>query len=187
MTAVAHIDERSNFFSTIAGSRTLAMLASFEDGRSIIKRIVAKKVPISIFSYPRSISQMMKNDNNTDEDQEEDADEKEDTNKLTAEITNNSNYSSNNYQSSVVTYRSSEAKKGAVEKCTFKTIATNENVLTVLIDELEYKLYKLLFNRILSDSKELGPGCLSALTDALLFLQEEGNTGIDTSYFLHYE
>ncbi|KAI7895120.1 uncharacterized protein EV154DRAFT_33959 [Mucor mucedo] len=54
-SAVKDIHKESNFFSTISGSRTLAMLASFESGREIIKLIIAKELPISIFSDPRYV------------------------------------------------------------------------------------------------------------------------------------
>lgn len=57
------------------------------------------------------------------------------------------------------------------------SLSTNENALTLLIEKTNYDLYNLLFNRILSDSKSIGIGCLSALTDALIFLQERANNG----------
>lgn len=62
-------------------------------------------------------------------------------------------------------------------------LSTNENALTVLVEKLSYDLYKLLFNRILSDSKVVGIGSLSALTDVLIYLQEHSNNGKQSSYF----
>lgn len=56
-------------------------------------------------------------------------------------------------------------------------LSTNENALTVLVDAMSYDLYKLLFNRVLSDSKVVGIGSLSALTDVLILLQETQNSG----------
>lgn len=56
-------------------------------------------------------------------------------------------------------------------------LSTNENTLTVLIEKMSYDLYELLFNRILSDSKVVGIGSLSALTDVLIYLQETSNNG----------
>lgn len=144
-SSVCNIKTDSNFFSTIAGSRTLAMLASFEEGRVVIKSIIARRVPINIFSYARTGSQEI-------------PDEGPDKNMLDE-----------------MAYRSSPAKN--FSKCVpnTKIIASKENVLTVLIDELSHDLYTLLFNCILTDSKKLGPGCLSSLTDALLYLQVRGN------------
>ncbi|CEP15173.1 hypothetical protein [Parasitella parasitica] len=54
-------------------------------------------------------------------------------------------------------------------------VNTRENALTVLIEEFDYDLYQLMFNRVIYHSKQLGTGCLSAVTDALIFLQERGN------------
>ncbi|KAI9331985.1 hypothetical protein BD770DRAFT_416403 [Pilaira anomala] len=100
-----NIDINSNFFSTISGSRTLAMLVFFSEGRRIIVLIVEKPVPISSFSYHRPF----------------------------------------------------------------------------------YELFRLLFNRMLLDSKKLGPGCLSASTDALIFLPENGSDRLlDSSKKLLY-
>lgn len=46
--------ERSNYFTTISGSNSLALLASFEDGRSILFRVVQdEEVAVSLFSYLR--------------------------------------------------------------------------------------------------------------------------------------
>lgn len=193
-SAVGNIDVESNFFSTIAGSRTLAMLASFKSGREIIKLIVFKTIPISIFSYARTAPKVR-----IDEDEKYWNDVKK---SLLKRFHNKFRYGDNSTQQDAqseyytqsqygiqseqqgtlgapdkISYRSSKQKPSLSEHCSHQSIAGNENVLTVLIEELNYDLYKLLFNRILSDSKKLGPGCLSALTDALLFLQEEGNSG----------
>lgn len=51
----------------------------------------------------------------------------------------------------------------------------NENALIVLIELLQDDLFKLLLNRVLLHSKNLGTGSFSALTDTILFLQERGN------------
>lgn len=173
-SAVKNIDEESNFFSTIAGSRTLAMLASFKSGRDIIKLIVAEGIPISIFSYARTIAAQPKMD----------SDEKYMNEKKQALFKffgysakrNKKNEHEESF-SNVLTYRSSDPNLLTEEPRKVDPIMGNENVLTVLIETLNYDMYSLLFNRILSDAKRLGPGCLSALTDALLFLQEEDNAG----------
>jgi hypothetical protein len=45
---------KSNYFTTISGSKTLAMLASFEVGRGILLGILeTDDLPISLFSYSR--------------------------------------------------------------------------------------------------------------------------------------
>ncbi|KAL0145079.1 hypothetical protein V8B55DRAFT_1442683 [Mucor lusitanicus] len=54
----------------------------------------------------------------------------------------------------------------------------NENALIVLIEFLEDDLFELMFNRVLLHSKKLGTGSFSAVTDAILFLQERGNGGL---------
>ncbi|KAL7310470.1 hypothetical protein PS15m_009966 [Mucor circinelloides] len=109
----------SKYFTTISGSNTLAMLASFELGREIIFDIIeTEELPITLFSYVRSSS--------------------------------------------------SQAVPG-------KTMDTSENALTILIEEFDYDLYELMFNRVILYSKQLGTGCFSAITDALIFLQERGN------------
>lgn len=47
-------ETESEYFTTISGSNTLAMLASFEAGRDVIFDIIqTKKLPISLFSYVR--------------------------------------------------------------------------------------------------------------------------------------
>ncbi|KAG2206944.1 hypothetical protein INT47_008413 [Mucor saturninus] len=176
-SAVKDIDIESNFFSTIAGSRTLAMLASFKDGRQIIKSILEKEIPISIFSYARTIK-------------------KETPHKYKESLRDNivnlrellgvketiiptpGPEPQSASDSEAMTYRSSELNLIVQTPKNLDMIAGKENVLTVLIEELDHKLYKFLFNRILSDAKKLGPGCFFALTDALLFLQEEDNTDL---------
>jgi hypothetical protein len=172
--ALKNITKESNFFSTIAGSRTLAMLTSFEDGRDIVKQIFGMNIYISIFSYPRSINERTKNDQK-DYDDDDDCEEMEE---YTREITTDSSYSNNSLvqsSSGISSYRSSKRKD--VPEYLGNSILENENILTILIENFAYDLYKLVFNRILLDSKELGPGCLSVLSDALIYLQEEGNYG----------
>lgn len=173
-SAVKNIDEESNFFSTIAGSRTLAMLASFKSGRDIIKLIVAEGIPISIFSYARTIAAQPK----MDSDEKYMNEKKQALFKFFgyAAKRNKKNEHEESF-SNVLTYRSSDPNLLTEEPRKVDPIVGNENVLTVLIETLNYDMYSLLFNRILSDAKRLGPGCLSALTDALLFLQEEDNAG----------
>jgi hypothetical protein len=89
-----NITKESNFFSTIAGSRTLAMLASIEDGRDIVKQIFGMNIYISIFSYPRSINERTKN-NQKDYDDDDDCEEMEEYFGITREITTDSSYSNN--------------------------------------------------------------------------------------------
>jgi hypothetical protein len=145
----------------MSGSRALAMLASFPVGRQIIKDIIRNEsIPISIFSYPICI-----NDNYSEDIRN------------SAHVLRTKTYGTPNEPKEGITYRSSPDPDVEI-RGTRQSIAENENVLTVLITELDYNLYKLLFNRILFDSKKIGPGCLSALVDALVFLQEEGNTGM---------
>jgi hypothetical protein len=114
-------ETESEYFTTISGSNTIAMLASFEAGRDIIFDIIrTEELPISLFSYVRKNA----------------ATEEED-----------------NY------------------------VSRNENALTILIEKLDYDLYELLFNRIVFHSRELGIGSFSAITDAVLFLQDRGDEG----------
>lgn len=178
--AIDNIDIESNFFSTIAGSRTLAMLASFKSGREIIKSIVVKPIPISIFSYARPISKLPDPDEDEDERYERIQSEKRKREKQ-AKMERKSGEVSGSGAQETSTRTVSLYRDSIMKLCTVtedkQSIASNENVLTVLIDELSYDMYRLLFNRILSDSKKMGPGCLSSLTEALLLLQEEGNTG----------
>lgn len=188
-SATNNIKNNYNYFSTLSGSKTLVTLASFKEGREIIKLLLPKKVPISIFSFhiplakinnerPAEVDKAMeywknyysnmkaKLGRSTETNTETDTTSRKDTEDKNA---------SNDVFENKITYRSSEEESVSSEKC--EMMATNENVLTVLIEESSYDLFKLLFNRILFDSKKLGPGCLSALTDALVFLQEEGNSG----------
>ncbi|KAI8887137.1 hypothetical protein K501DRAFT_307808 [Backusella circina FSU 941] len=96
------------FFTTVSGSRTLAMLASFPLGQNILKYIITTpRIPINIFSY---------------------------------------------------------AKEKNVQ----------ESMLTVLIEENKDDLFKVFFNRVLTDSYDAGPGNLSAVMDCLLYLQDQG-------------
>ncbi|KAI8091656.1 hypothetical protein BDF21DRAFT_490379 [Thamnidium elegans] len=190
LASLNSFDINSNYFSTIAGSRTLAMLASFKTGRKIIFMIVKQSIPISIFSYVRSQSEI--NQSNPQETQQDIIDREEYENSLlartqsvrTEEVSLENDESKDPEGSNMptpsegVSYRSAPLKPVDETANKNSLIASNENVLTVLIHELSYDLYKLLFNRILSDSKRLGPGCLSSLTDALLFLQEEGNSDL---------
>lgn len=190
VTSLSNLDIESNYFSTIAGSRTLAMLASFKTGRRIIFMIVNQSIPISIFSYVRSQSEI--NRSNPEETKEDRVEREEyehslmtrtqsqrtEGSSLENSLSNDpGKYNMPTLYPGELSYRSAPFKLAEETKTKNVIIASNENVLTVLIHELSYDLYKLLFNRILSDSKKLGPGCLSSLTDALLFLQEEGNSG----------
>lgn len=165
--AISDIKDDSNFFSTIAGSRTLAMLASFEDGRKVISLIVARKVPISIFSYARSQSEIDRNNPPKNYENKDDVF----TPKPRGEIKTESNMPNTKIKN-IIFYRSSTSKPPYRRGLNITVIAPNENVLTVLIDELNYDWFKFLFNRILLDSGKIGPGCLSSLTDALLYLEE---------------
>lgn len=111
----------SNYFTTIPGSNTLAILASFNIGREILFDILeTDSLPISLFSYIRKNAK---------------------TEKLNERITR------------------------------------KENALTILIENLEYDLYHLLFNRLLLSSAKLGNGSFSAITDTLVFLQNRGAQG----------
>lgn len=159
-------NKNSNYFATMAGSRTLSMLASFAHGREIIKLLLKSKAAItfSIFSYPRELE--------TNNDRKDTDNEMENTAVLVRVV----EHAGSNKRDGVIGYRNSP-KITEFVKGKYYSIAENENVLTVLIKELSYNLYTLMFNRILSDSKKIGPGCLSALVDALVYLQEEGNTG----------
>lgn len=53
----------------------------------------------------------------------------------------------------------------------------NENALIVLIEQEDFALYELLLNRVILHAKELGAGCFTAITDALVFLESRGYTG----------
>lgn len=154
----------------MAGSRTLAMLASFNDGKEIIKQILSTSKTISVLSYTRSIRKPKKNKENKDYDGDQG--------------TGNQDHLLNPQSRKPIQYRASIAAKSTEHQNKYNnkvetSKAANENVLTILLkDEWDYSLYNVLLNRVILDSKELGPGCLSALTDVLLFLQEDKNTGI---------
>lgn len=113
--------EKSRYFTTISGSNTLAMLASFQDGRDIIFQILqTDHLPINIIGYVRIDA-------------------------LTE-------------------------KKG-------EFVHRNENALTILIEQFDYELFDLLFNRVLLYSANLGVGAFCAITETLVFLQGRGETG----------
>lgn len=172
--SIFNIDDNCTYFSTISGSRTLAMLASFEDGRKVIKTIVAKNVPISIFSYSRSQSEIDKNNPPKNDEESGDVSSSKprgiDKGKAKSDDSTESNMPI--IDETGIFYRSSTSKPPYKKRLNTTVIAFNENVLTVLIDELNYDWFKFLFNRIISDSERVGPGCLSSLTDALLYLEE---------------
>ncbi|KAL7320004.1 hypothetical protein PS15m_003076 [Mucor circinelloides] len=112
--------EKSRYFTTISGSNTLAMLASFQDGRDIIFQILqTDDLPINIIGYVR-------------------------VDALTE-------------------------KKG-------ESVDRNENALTILIEQFDYELFDLLFNRVLLYSANLGIGAFCAITETLVFLQGRGET-----------
>ncbi|CAO0791430.1 unnamed protein product [Mucor circinelloides] len=112
--------EKSRYFTTISGSNTLAMLASFQDGRDIIFQILqTDDLPINIIGYVR-------------------------VDALTE-------------------------KKG-------EFVDRNENALTILIEQFDYELFDLLFNRVLLYSANLGVGAFCAITETLVFLQRRGET-----------
>jgi hypothetical protein len=52
-----------------------------------------------------------------------------------------------------------------------------ESMLTVLIEMNKDDLFNVFFNRVLMDSYDAGPGNLSAVMDALLYLQDQGISG----------
>lgn len=171
----------SNHFSTIASSKTLAMLASFESGRNIIKTLISIELPIIILSYPSStVVPVKKNDILWHHEQKGHSsyfseNSNSDTSTFPQTRLSLFNGVTDNGMLSQVKYRNSYQE----DQCVNEQVSRgNENVLTVLIKENEDDLFKLLFNRILHHSKLLGPGALLALTDALLFLQKEGNSGI---------
>ncbi|KAI7895161.1 uncharacterized protein EV154DRAFT_496092 [Mucor mucedo] len=174
-TAIKNIDKESNFFSTIAGSRTLAMLASFEMGKEIIKLIVIQPIPISIFSYAKPIPEIFETPDDYDDR------ERLKTSRMNAPSIRNFNGTDSGTNSISVNYKMAyrdSPPRFNKHVQNNQSMVSNENVLTVLIEDLSYEMYQLLFNRILADSKKLGPGCLSSLTDALLLLQVEGNVDL---------
>ncbi|KAI8087451.1 hypothetical protein BDF21DRAFT_491903 [Thamnidium elegans] len=173
-SSISDIKSDCNFFSTIAGSRTLAMLASFEDGREMIKLILGSKTRISIFGYLRSQSEIDKKNRTKGYGRFDSVPPPKSRGVLINRLQSRNITGSN---LPVITkggifYRSSMFKPNYRKSSDTTTIAPNENALTVLLDELSHDLYKLLFNRILLDSTIVGPGCLSSLTDTLLYLEE---------------
>jgi hypothetical protein len=145
------------------------MLASFCKGREIVKMILIRDdTPVRVFSYPRSYTEMTKYSRKHNND--------DDYSSIHTVASNLEDYDNSlaTATSSVRSYRSSIPIKSRNlgKKVKFsQSIAPNENVLTVLAEETSYILFKLLFNKLLSDSKEVGPGCLSPLTDTIFFLQ----------------
>lgn len=59
----------------------------------------------------------------------------------------------------------------------YKRADRNENALIILIEEQDFALYELLLNRVILHAEELGAGCYTAITDALIFLEGRGDTG----------
>jgi hypothetical protein len=107
----------TKYFTTISGSKTLAMLASFKFGQTILKDIITTPgIPINIASYTK--------ENNE-----------------------------------------------------------RENVLTVLTEKDRDDLFSVFFNRVLTDSYNEGPGNLSAVMDALVYLQSRETPGIFFFFF----
>jgi hypothetical protein len=142
----------------MVGSRVLAMLASFKEGRDIILLILNKAIPISIFSYPvRTYENRLGNYYDPD----------------FSPLRRTKRYTDNE-----ITYRNCATVFEAEMEDPKESIVVTESLLTVLIKEMKYDLYALVFNRILTDSKKFGPGCLLVLTDALIYLQKEGLTGM---------
>ncbi|KAG2233522.1 hypothetical protein INT48_003393 [Thamnidium elegans] len=169
-SSISDIKNDCHFFSTINGSRTLAMLSSFEDGRNMIKIILASKAPISIFSYVRSQSEIDRN--NPPKRNEYIPGISLSKPRQMANYTREEESNMPDTTEVGVYYRSSTCKPPYRKRTDTTIIAPNENALTVLIDEQSHDWYKLLFNRILLDSQSVGPSCFSALTDTLLYLEE---------------
>lgn len=169
-STISDIKDDCNFFVTFSGSRMIAMLASFEEGRTVIKSILATKVPISIFSYTSPRSELERRKSTTFF---------ESIFKTAPVITEPAIDTRTVYNMPDTTkeglfHRSSQRKLQHGNDRSCISIASNENILTVLIDQLKYDLYNLLFNRILLDSTGIGAGCFAALTDTLLYLEEGG-------------
>lgn len=140
----------------MAGSRALCLLALFGTGREMIKKILKNEaIPFGIFS----ISVMSTTATMEDLKQQQKNSKKE--------------YSA--YEKA--TYRRSTASPQINLGQIVSSSLFDANLMTVLLTMLCYDLFELVFNRVLSDSKKIGPGCLSALTDALIYLQKEKNTG----------
>ncbi|KAG2229372.1 hypothetical protein INT48_000909 [Thamnidium elegans] len=159
------IGPKSTYFTNIAGNRTLAMLASFEEGRKIIAMVMAKPFLISIYSYPKSLpeTKMAKSKEVKDAIRNWRGRWK----KLIGKQDNETSSQEDTSETSLV---NSNCEPNPTNNTAIA--ARNENVLTVLVENSSYKLFKLLFNRVLSDSKTLGTGSLSVLTEVVLFLQE---------------
>ncbi|KAI8976471.1 hypothetical protein BDB01DRAFT_347644 [Pilobolus umbonatus] len=105
---IEYLTDKSQYFCTLSGSNTMAILASFEDGQDLLYDLFAiKQIPFSIFSFKQEVQL--------------------------------------------------------------------ENVLTVLIDEDNDTLAHFLYNKIIVNSKLLGPGVFLGLVDTLLYLQYKGN------------
>ncbi|KAI8080376.1 hypothetical protein BDF21DRAFT_398982 [Thamnidium elegans] len=191
-SALRGIGPKSTYFTNITGNKTLAMLASFEEGRKIIAKIITTPVPISICSYPRTSLEIKKiNPKKVKEAIHYWKDSRMGKNfrkKETVPSTNSPESTDNYLRSRRKKHRYQKMKDGT------DTIARNENVLTVLIDNWSYYLFKLLFNRVLSDSKILGVGSLCAIMDVIVFLQEADSGLLDSelnayreSYAFHYK
>jgi hypothetical protein len=112
------LPKSTKYFTTLSGSETLSMIASFDFGQTILKDIITTPgISINIVSYT--------NENNE-----------------------------------------------------------RENVLTVLIKNDRDDIFSVFFNRVLTDSYNEGPGNLSAVMDALVYLQYRGTSGIFFFFFL---
>jgi hypothetical protein len=114
-------DSVTNYFNTVSGSKTLAMLASFPPGQRIIYEMTKKSrcIPMKIFSY--------------------------------------------------AVPHTTKSKR-------------SENLLTVLIQETQYDLFQLLFNRVIIEYYKDGIGNLSAFIDVLLCLQDDQSLGMGLAY-----
>lgn len=153
----------------------LAMLASFEDGRETIKSILASRAPIGIFSYLVSQAQIDEYNDKAkiSRNKRNLAPPKLQETQLKDPTTNRSTESNTpKIEAKVITYRSSISRKVTYLE---NDISRNENALTVLIDKLSLDLHNLLFIRIILDSKIVGPGCISSLTDTLQYLEKKKN------------
>ncbi|KAI8080378.1 hypothetical protein BDF21DRAFT_462970 [Thamnidium elegans] len=157
------IGPKSTYFTNIAGNRTLAMLASFGEGRKIIAMVMAKPFLISIYSYPKPLpeTEMTK------------PREVEDAVKYLMDLRQKSFFQERE-QGSETSSKEKIATDEDINRTGFPSVIVkrNESILTVLVENSSYNLFKLLFNRVLSDSKTVGTGSLSVLTDVVLFLQE---------------
>lgn len=177
LNIIERMRKTSDFFTTVSGSQTLSMLASFSEGREIIKRILLYgDIPIRVFSNLRSFSEMNKYTQIYDDEWLDfDRDNEENPqaglmnqSDLMAGVSTSSLVSSLSYRSSPLEEESTASRK---RKKLSHSVAINENVLTVLAEESSHLLFRLLFNRVLYDSKEIGIGCLTAMTDTIFFLQ----------------